>query len=87
VTAAASPAERGYLTDHLIVVSIDGLRPDAIEKFGARTLQRLMREGSYSLEASTIVPSKTLLSHTSMLTGIVRTHRLYRHEHLDRSGA
>jgi predicted AlkP superfamily pyrophosphatase or phosphodiesterase len=71
--AAATPISaappRGYVTDHLIVISIDGLRPDAIERYGARTLLRLMREGSYSLAATTIVPSRTLPSHTSMLTG------------------
>ena len=60
---------RGLVTDHVIVISIDGLRPDAIGKYRAGTLQRLMREGSYSLEATTIVPSRTLPSHTSMLTG------------------
>ena len=42
---------------------------DAIAEYGASTLQRLMREGSYTLSASTIHPSKTLPSHTSMLTG------------------
>ncbi len=57
------------LTRHVILVSVDGLRPDAIDAFGAATLQRLMREGSYTLSASTIIPSKTLPSHTSMLTG------------------
>src|SRR5690606_13322020 len=48
---------------------IDGLRPDAIAAFGAVNLQRLVEEGSYSLSATTIMPSKTLPSHTSMLTG------------------
>jgi predicted AlkP superfamily pyrophosphatase or phosphodiesterase len=57
------------VTRHVLLVSIDGLRPDAIGAFPAPTLQRLMREGSYSLLASTITPSKTLPSHTSMLTG------------------
>jgi predicted AlkP superfamily pyrophosphatase or phosphodiesterase len=57
------------LTRHVVLVSIDGLRPDAIERFAAPTLQRLTREGSYTLGASTITPSKTLPSHTSMLTG------------------
>jgi arylsulfatase A-like enzyme len=57
------------ISRHVIVVSIDGLRPDAITTFDAPTLQRLMREGSYTLSASTIDPSKTLPSHTSMLTG------------------
>jgi len=67
VVAAAWPAAR--VTPHVVLVSIDGLRPDAIEAFEAPTLQRLMREGSYTLTASTITPSKTLPSHTSMLTG------------------
>jgi arylsulfatase A-like enzyme len=65
--AQAPPASA--LTPHVVLVSIDGLRPDAIARFGASTLQRLIREGSYSLEATTISPSKTLPSHTSMLTG------------------
>ena len=66
-SAAAIPRR---VSDHVIVISIDGLRPDAIEKFGAKTLMRLMREGSYTLSARTIMPSKTLPSHTSMLTGL-----------------
>ena len=57
------------LTKHVLLVSIDGLRPDAINTFRAPTLQRLAREGSYTFGASTITPSKTLPSHTSMLTG------------------
>ena len=57
------------VTRHVVLVSIDGLRPDAIAAFAAPTLQRLIREGSYTLAATTIDPSKTLPSHTSMLTG------------------
>lgn len=64
-----SPAQ-GLVTDHVVVISVDGLRPDAIEKFGARTMMMMMREGSYSLQAQTIMPSRTLPSHTSMLTGV-----------------
>ncbi len=60
---------RDKVTEHVVVISIDGLRPDAIARFRAVTLQRLMREGSYTLNAQTIMPSKTLPSHTSMLTG------------------
>ena len=57
------------VTRNVVLVSIDGLRPDAIERFHAPTLQRLVREGGYSLTARTIMPSKTLPSHTSMLSG------------------
>ncbi|HVL70218.1 MAG TPA: alkaline phosphatase family protein [Vicinamibacterales bacterium] len=57
------------LTPHVMLISIDGLRPDAIGAVAAPTFQRLIREGSYTLKATTISPSKTLPSHTSMLTG------------------
>lgn len=67
--ASAPSLPRASLSRNVVVISVDGLRPDAIGEYGAPTLQRLMREGSYSLSASTIFPSKTLPSHTSMLTG------------------
>ena len=57
------------LSRNVVLVSIDGLRPDAIAAFNAPTLSKLVREGSYTLAAKTIMPSKTLPSHTSMLTG------------------
>jgi predicted AlkP superfamily pyrophosphatase or phosphodiesterase len=57
------------VTENVLLVSVDGLRPDAIAAFKAPTLTRLINEGSYTLAASTILPSKTLPSHTSMLTG------------------
>jgi predicted AlkP superfamily pyrophosphatase or phosphodiesterase len=66
------PAEPrpGAIARHVVVISIDGLRADAIEAAGARNLQRMMQEGAYSLQARTILPSRTLPSHTSMLTGV-----------------
>ncbi len=60
----------GAITDHVMVVSLDGLRPDAIAKADAPTLQRLITEGTAALVAQTILPSTTLPSHTSMLTGL-----------------
>ena len=63
------PMPHASVTRNVLVVSVDGLRPDAIAEYSAPTLERLMREGSYTLSALTIDPSKTLPSHTSMLTG------------------
>ena len=57
-------------TEHVVIVSVDGLRPDAIGRYAAPTLQRLAREGRFTFDARTIVPSLTLPSHTSMLTGV-----------------
>jgi predicted AlkP superfamily pyrophosphatase or phosphodiesterase len=69
VPAPVRPAPPGAVTDHVVIVSIDGLRPDAIARFDAATIGRLMRDGGHSLAARTILPSRTLPSHTSMLTG------------------
>ena len=66
----SASAPRGRVANHVVVVSIDGLRPDAIARFKAPTLTRLMHEGRYSLSAQTIALSLTLPSHTSMLTGV-----------------
>jgi len=65
-----SPVTRGpAVADHVIVISVDGLRPDAIEPAGAMHLQGLIRRGAFCPKAETVNPSVTLPSHTSMLTG------------------
>ncbi|CAN5895167.1 alkaline phosphatase [soil metagenome] len=66
----AAPLPSGALTRHVVVVSIDGLRPDAIPAARAGMLERLMREGAHATNAQTIFPSFTLPSHTSMVTGV-----------------
>jgi arylsulfatase A-like enzyme len=54
----------------VIVISIDGLRPDAIEAAPAPNLLAMIRRGAYCEKAETIRPSITLPSHTSMLSGL-----------------
>jgi predicted AlkP superfamily pyrophosphatase or phosphodiesterase len=51
------------------IISIDGLRPDAIQQAGAPNILALATRGAYSWRAQTILPSNTLPSHISMLTG------------------
>lgn len=63
-------ALHGYCLNPIVVVSIDGLRPDAIEKANATTLMRLINEGTSFSHATTVRPSLTLPAHTSMLTGL-----------------
>jgi predicted AlkP superfamily pyrophosphatase or phosphodiesterase len=70
IHAAPRPAA---VTSHVVVISIDGLRPDAITSTGAPTLWTLAHHGSFTFSARTILPSKTLPSHTSMLTGVPPT--------------
>jgi arylsulfatase A-like enzyme len=70
-TMAAGPDQpRRGVTGHVIIISLDGLRPDAIVG-SAPSLAELMRTGAFATEAVTVVPSQTLPSHTSMLTGVL----------------
>jgi hypothetical protein len=68
-----TPDDADNPIDHVIAISIDGLNPAAISKLGkSRTpaFHRLMREGSYTLNARTDrEKTSTLPNHTTMLTG------------------
>ena len=55
----------------VVVISLDGLRPDAITAANAPTLARLATEGAAATNAQTVLPSLTLPAHTSMVTGLV----------------
>lgn len=86
LAAFAVPAQAQ--STNVVLISIDGLRPDAIAASGARNLQRMMREGAYTLRARTIMPSLTLPSHTSMLTGVPpEVHGItWNYEQVDNAG-
>lgn len=60
----APPARR------VVILSIDGLRPDAIALAPMPNLETLMQSSAFSLSAQTVFPSVTLVAHTSMLTGL-----------------
>lgn len=63
------PPPPARLADRVVVVSIDGLRPDAISS-RTRTLRHLRTHGAAALRADTIESSSTLPSHASMLSGV-----------------
>lgn len=58
------------LARRVLILSIDGLRPELISLAPMANLQALMQIGSYTLTAQTVYPSVTLVSHSSMLTGL-----------------
>ncbi|MBK8915250.1 MAG: alkaline phosphatase family protein [Phycisphaerales bacterium] len=64
VTASAVAAPR------VIVISIDGLRPDVIHPEATPALAMLRDGGLWAAEALNDLPSVTLPNHTSMLTGL-----------------
>jgi len=54
----------------VLILSFDGLRPDAIAQAPMTNLLALMQTSAYSINAQTIFPSGTLMAHASMLTGL-----------------
>jgi len=56
--------------EHVFVISFDGGNPSIIDKAEMPNFKRLAAEGAHTFVANTIIPSKTLPSHTSMLTGV-----------------
>ncbi len=58
----------------VVIISWDGGKPSVIRQLVKEgklpTIKALIAEGSYSWTAQTIVPSSTLPSHTSMVTGV-----------------
>jgi predicted AlkP superfamily pyrophosphatase or phosphodiesterase len=55
---------------HVIVISMDGARPDAILQVDTPILQSLAAEGAFSWQAQTILPAVTVPAHASLLTGL-----------------
>jgi predicted AlkP superfamily pyrophosphatase or phosphodiesterase len=55
---------------HVIIVSEDGLRPDALELEHTRNHGDLIRRGCHSFQAQTIRHASTLPAHASMLSGV-----------------
>jgi predicted AlkP superfamily pyrophosphatase or phosphodiesterase len=56
--------------EHVVVISIDGCRPDLLLFADTPNLHRLAHEGAYTFWAWTTAVSVTLPSHTSMVTGL-----------------
>ncbi len=56
--------------DHVFILSIDGGKPAVIFESETPTLKKIAAQGAVTWTAQTIIPSKTLPSHTSMLTGV-----------------
>lgn len=56
--------------EHVVIISVDGLRPDALDLADTPTLGALRAAGAYSSRAQAVVPSVTLINHASMLGGM-----------------
>jgi len=56
--------------EKVILISIDGMRPDGFLQCGNPFTQEMMRQGAYTLEGRTIFPSVTLPCHMAMFHSV-----------------
>lgn len=54
----------------VLVISVDGLRPDLALRADTPRIHELLKQGSFTFWAETTVVSLTLPSHVSMMTGV-----------------
>lgn len=74
--------------DHVFIISFDQGSPDGIARAKMPVLQHLVAEGAHTWEAYTIVPSLTLPSHVSMLTGVgIQKHQILWNDFIPEKGA
>ncbi len=57
-------------TRTVVLISVDGMRPDAVTGCHTPVMHRMMAEGASTLSARSVMPSVTLPCHTSMLRGV-----------------
>lgn len=70
VVLIISHVHQAHAANPIVVISLDGMRPDALEKGKAKNVLQVISEGTSFSNARTVRPSITLPSHTSMLTGL-----------------
>jgi arylsulfatase A-like enzyme len=64
----SSPLER------VVVVVLDGLRPDAVDAFQLDNLRALSSRGAFTATATTVSPSVTAAAMASLFTGVPPMH-------------
>lgn len=82
VAAVGSRPPRGP-AGKVVIISVDGLRPDAIFRAPAPNLLALACRGAYSWTARSVTPTVTLPNHASMVSGYVPEQHMMFHDHLE----
>jgi predicted AlkP superfamily pyrophosphatase or phosphodiesterase len=79
----AAAAQQPVQTPLLLMISIDGLRPDyvtAADAHGAKipNLRRFLKEGAFAQGVVGVIPTVTYPSHTTLITGVSpATHGIF----------
>lgn len=64
---------RSAQVQYVLIISIDGASPRVMRQVPMPYLERIKAEGTWTDQAHTVLPSVTLVSHASMITGLKPT--------------
>lgn len=77
LSGVAGPALAAPRADHVFIISFDGGRPDIMQQSAMPQLFEMVKTGATSWNAQAVMPSITLVNHTSMVTGVAPVkHRI-----------
>lgn len=88
VTGLGAVEERAAVprAERVLIISVDGLRPDLLIRADAPNIRRLVASGSYTFWARTVDEGYTLPAHVSMLTGVpAAKHGITWNDHIEQS--
>jgi predicted AlkP superfamily pyrophosphatase or phosphodiesterase len=70
--ACATPERAGAAPEHVVIVSVDGLRPDFyLGDFDAPSLREMVVGGAHALAVESVFPSSTYPAHATIVTGVL----------------
>jgi predicted AlkP superfamily pyrophosphatase or phosphodiesterase len=69
-TIVFAQTTRPTAADHVLIISIDGCRPDLLLRAKTPNVHHLYEDGTFTFWAKTTALSTTIPSHISMLTGV-----------------
>lgn len=67
--ATAARARGAGEVEHVVVIGLDGCRPEAIQQAGGPFLKELLQQAAWTWKASAVLPSVTHVNFASILTG------------------
>lgn len=54
----------------VILILVDGMRPDALARCGSKTVKKTLKESAFSMKAASVIPSVTLPCHMSLFFSV-----------------
>lgn len=58
------------MSEKVLLILVDGMRPDSLEKSGHPFIEEMKAKGSFTLDAQTVMPSVTLPCHMSLFLSV-----------------